>query len=215
MNNTMTARSLGLALCHDCHLLVEWPQLVDNQKAFCPRCRARIYQRKPDSLKRTWALVIASLLLYLPANLLPMTYTRSLGGVQTDTIMSGVVHFIKTGSFGVALIIFVASICVPLLKLLILTCLLLSIEFRLQWRLKDRTRLFRIIAAIGRWSMLDIYVVTIVVALVKLGSLMSIDAGPAAFYFAAVVVLTMLAAKSFDPRLMWDVVEEGYESERL
>lgn len=206
-----TARQCGLVLCHDCNMLVQWPTYVPGQVALCPRCGAHLHQRKPNSLMRTWALVLAAAIFYVPANLLPIMITSSFGDVQADTIMSGVIHFLKTGSFGIALVIFVASILIPLAKILILSYLLLTVHLRIAWRPKDRTLLYRITEAVGRWSMLDIYVVTVVVALVKFGSLAYVDAGPATFYFAAVVVLTMFAAESFDSRLLWDVLEDDHE----
>jgi len=166
-----------------------------------------LHRRKPNSVSRTWALVIAAFVFYLPANLLPMTHTTSLGHVQSDTIMSGVIYFVQSGSWPVALVIFVASVFVPLLKLLILTLLLISVQRRSNWRPVDRTRLYRLTEAVGRWSMVDVYVVTILVALVNLGALANITPGPAAIYFAAVVVITMFAAMAFDPRLIWDVME--------
>jgi paraquat-inducible protein A len=153
-------------------------------------------------------LVVAATILYIPANLLPMTVTSAVGTTQADTIMSGVIYFIHSGSWEIAAIIFIASVFVPLLKLLILVILLVSVQLRWHWRPKDRTMLYRLTEAVGRWSMLDVYVVTILVALVKLGAIASIEAGPAAVYFAAVVVITMIAAESFDPRLIWDALEE-------
>lgn len=204
----LTAKQLGLVSCHDCHFLSQRPQLAGGQQAFCPRCGAVLHQRTPNSLGRTWALVIAALFLYLPANLLPMTVSTTLGDQQSDTILSGVIYFVHEGSWAVALIIFVASIFIPLMKILILSFLLLSVQFRSKWHLRDRTRLYRLTDVVGRWSMVDIYVVTIVVSLVKLGAIGNIDAGPASGYFAALVVISMLAAESFDPRLIWDVLEE-------
>ncbi len=202
-----TARQLGLLSCHDCHLLVEPPKGEDHALA-CPRCGANLHQRKPYSVSRTWGLVIAATILYIPANVLPMTITSSIAGVQADTIMSGVIYFIHSDSWGIALVIFVASIFVPLLKLLTLIYLLLSVQLGWHSRPKDRTVLYRLTEAVGRWSMLDVFVVTILVALVKLGAVASIEAGPATVYFAAVVVITMFAADSFDPRLIWDALEE-------
>jgi paraquat-inducible protein A len=154
-------------------------------------------------------LVLAAVLLYLPANLLPVMHTTSWGRVQSDTIMSGVIYFAQTGSWPIALVIFVASIVVPLAKLLILSFLMLTVQRRSRWRPVDRTRLYRVTEVIGRWSMLDVYVVTILVALVNLGNLASIEAGPGAVFFAAVVVITMFAAAGFDPRLIWDVMEDS------
>jgi paraquat-inducible protein A len=125
--------------------------------------------------------------------------------------MSGVIYFMTTGMWPIALVIFIASILIPLSKLLILSYLLISVQRKSNWRPHDRTRLYRITEAVGRWSMLDIFVVAILVALVKLGALATIEAGPAAVFFAAVVVITMFAAMSFDPRLIWDEMEQRYE----
>lgn len=202
--NGMTARQQGLINCHDCHLLVEAAQGHHR----CPRCGAHFHLRKPNSLARTWALVCAALILIIPANVLPITVTTSLGAKQADTIISGVIYFMQSGSWEIAVVIFVASVFVPAVKLLILILLLASVHWRWRWRPKDRTTLYRLTELVGRWSMVDIYVVTILVALVKLGAVAAIEAGPAAVYFAAVVVITMFAAENFDPRLIWDVIEE-------
>ena len=202
MNRPATARSLGLARCHDCGLLVA------ANCTLCPRCGAHLHLRKPDSLGRTTALVLAALVLYLPANLLPITVTTAIGTRQADTILSGVIYFMQTGSWEIASVIFIASVFVPFAKLIILVLLLVSVRFRWRWRPRDRTVLYRLTELVGRWSMVDIYVVTILVALVRLGAVATIEAGPAAVYFAAVVVLTMFAAESFDPRLIWDALEE-------
>jgi paraquat-inducible protein A len=203
-----TARQLGLLSCHACHLLSAAPPGGERAHLHCPRCGAPLHIRKPNSLARTWALLLAAAILYIPANVLPMTISSTLGTSQADTIMSGVIYFIHTDAWEIALVIFIASIFVPLAKLMILVCLLLSVHFRWHWRPRDRTALYRLTETVGRWSMLDIFVVTILVALVKLGAVADIEAGPAAPFFAAVVVLTMFAASSFDPRLIWDVLEE-------
>jgi paraquat-inducible protein A len=205
----MTARNAHLLSCHSCHLLSRVPSADKHPVLVCPRCGASLHPRKPNSIKRTWALILAACIFYIPANVLPITTVVSLGNAQSDTIMSGVIYFIKTGMWPIALVIFVASILVPLLKLLILTFLVISVQRRSTWRQKDRTRLYRIIEAIGRWSMMDIYVVTILVALVNLGSLATIRAQPGAVFFAAVVVITIIAAMSFDPRLIWDAKESA------
>ena len=202
MNRPATARSLGLVRCHDCSLLAA------AHLQTCPRCGAHLHLRKPDSLGRTTALVLAALILYLPANLLPITVTTAIGTRQADTILSGVIYFMQTGSWEIASVIFIASVFVPFAKLVILILLLVSVRFRWRWRPRDRTVLYRLTELVGRWSMVDIYVVTILVALVRLGAVATIEAGPAAVYFAAVVVLTMFAAESFDPRLIWDALEE-------
>lgn len=205
-HKALTARKLGLFSCEDCQLLSRTDR--DNNRPCCPRCGAPLHLRKPQSIARTLALITAAALLYIPANVLPITVTATLGDQQNDTILSGVIYFIGDGSWGVALVIFVASIIIPLAKLLILGYLLATVKFRSAWRPRDRTALYRLTEAVGRWSMVDIYVVTILVALVKLGAVATIEAGPAAGYFAAVVVITMFAARNFDPRLIWDVLEE-------
>ncbi len=209
MKRGATARSQGLISCHSCRLLSR-PPAADARHLRCPRCGAPLHSRIPNSLGRCWALVIAAAILYVPANLLPITSTTSLGGEQLDTILSGVIYFIRSGNWLIALVIFVASILVPLAKLLILAYLLISVQLGIRWRPRDRTRFYRLVDLIGRWSMLDIYVLTVVVALVKLGALATIEAKVGAVYFGAVVVLTLLAAASFDPRLLWDTLEEGH-----
>ena len=208
-----TAQSSSLLSCGICHLLVRKPPGAADPAGKCPRCGAALHPRKPNSIARTWALVIAALIFYVPANVLPITKVTSLGATQSDTIMSGVIYFINSGMWPIALVIFVASVFVPVLKLLILLFLVISVQRRSQWRPKDRTRLYRITEAIGRWSMTDIFVVTILVALVHLGALANIEAQAGAVFFAAVVVITMLAAMSFDPRLIWDVKEPQDECE--
>ena len=205
-NGSVTAAEAGLVSCHSCQLLCRAPK--DSSNACCPRCNDSLHRRKPASLSRTWALVIAAMLLYIPANVLPITETTSLGHTQSDTILSGVVYFMLSGSWHIALIIFVASIVVPLVKLVVLVYLLLSVQFKWLWRPKERTRIHHLTEAVGRWSMVDIYVVTVLVAMVRMDALAEVTAGPAGLYFAAVVVLTMLAADSFDPRLIWDAVKE-------
>jgi paraquat-inducible protein A len=199
-----TASAADCARCHDCGLLCRLPSHAAGR---CPRCGAEVHERKPRSLERTWAWLIAAALCYLPANLLPIMKVTSLGRAQADTIMSGVVYLLLHGMWPLALVVFVASVFVPLLKLAILLGLLLSVHRGSRWRPVDRTRLYRITELIGRWSMVDIFVVTILVALVHLGNLATVEAQTGAVFFGAVVVLTMLAAESFDPRLIWDRLE--------
>jgi paraquat-inducible protein A len=202
----LTAAACGLLSCHVCGLVSKAPRT--GGAAHCPRCFAKLHFRKPDSIARTWALLIAAGIMYVPANLLPMMETSSLFGSQDDTIMSGVVYLWHSGSWDLALIVFIASIMVPLLKLIALTLLLISVQRRSVWQPVQRTRLYRLVELVGRWSMLDIYVVTILAALVQIGSLATIKAGPAAMAFGAVVVLTMFAAMQFDPRLIWDPLQK-------
>jgi paraquat-inducible protein A len=193
--------------CHMCGLLSRRPSDESAAPPFCPRCGEPLHRRKPDSLGRTWALVIAAVVLYIPANVLPVMHTTVLGKVHSDTILSGVLYFVRTGSWHIALIIFTASVVVPALKLLILGFLLISVQRRSDWHPQERTRLYRITEAIGRWSMVDIFVVTVMVALLNMGQMADIDAGLGAVFFGAVVVITMFAANSFDPRLIWDAME--------
>ncbi len=200
-----TALKLGLVNCHDCHLLVEVEEV--ERHPHCPRCGAHLHQRKPNSLNRTWALLCAALVMIVPANVLPMTVTTTLGAKQADTIMSGVIYFMQSGSWEIAAVIFIASIFVPFAKLCILIFLLCSVQFRWKWRPKDRTSLYRLTELVGRWSMVDIFMISILVALVDLGAVATVEPGIGALCFASVVVLTMLAATSFDSRLIWDVRE--------
>jgi len=170
-----------------------------------------LHGRKPASIQKTWALLIAAIVCYLPANLLPIMSVTSLGQTQSDTILSGVIFLLGHGMWPLALVVFVASVLVPMLKLVILVYLLISVQLRSARRPRDRTRLYRITEAVGRWSMVDIYVVTILVALVRLGNLATIEAESGAIFFAAVVVITMFAAMSFDPRIIWDIWEQGHD----
>jgi paraquat-inducible protein A len=204
----MTAKKSGMVSCSCCHLLCDPPQLEENQQGHCPRCDSVLHSRKPNSLSRCWALVIAACVLMVPAQMMPITITSAIGFSQADTIMSGVIYFTHSGLWPIALIIFIASVFVPVAKLLILVLLMLSVQLRWHWRPRDRTRLYRVTELVGRWSMVDVYVVTILVALVKLGAIAAIDAGPGAAFFAGVVIITMFAAESFDPRLIWDVLED-------
>ena len=205
-----TAASLDLLSCSACGLLCRPAR--HRSDGDCPRCAARLHSRIPHSVARTWAFLLAAYLLYIPANLLPIMETRSLFGAQSDTIMSGVVFLWVSGSRMLAMIVFVASILVPMFKLLALTVLTLSVQRRSAWQPQHRAWLYRVIEAIGRWSMLDIYVVALMVTLVQINTLARIEAGNGAAAFGAVVVLTILAAKSFDPRLIWDYL--GSDNDR-
>ena len=205
-----TAANAALLSCHSCSLLSRAPR-APHADVICPRCGAALHARKPNSIARTWALILAAYLFYIPANVLPVMAVTSLGKTQADTILSGVIYLLLHGMWPLALLIFFASVMVPMLKLVILTFLLVSVQRRSRWRPVDRTRLYRITEAVGRWSMVDIYVVTILVALVKLGNLATIEARAGAVFFAAVVISTMFAAMTFDPRSIWDVMETKHE----
>ena len=202
MSAAPTAARLGLLACEVCRLVSRAP--APGSDAHCPRCGATLHTRKPASLARTWAFLIAAMILYVPANMLPIMDTSSLFGTQRDTILSGVAFLWASGSFMLATIVFFASIMVPLAKMIALAVLAGSVQMRSVWHPRTRTRVYRVVEFIGRWSMLDIYVVTIMVALVQVSTLASIHAGPGAAAFGATVVLTLFAASSFDPRLIWD-----------
>ena len=201
----MTAKRAGLLACHSCGRVE--PRIRSITPQHCGRCGARLHSRNPDSLMRTWALLIAAALLYIPANLLPVMHTASLLGSEDDTIMSGVVYFWTSGDWPLAVIVFVASIMVPMLKLSVLVLLTATCQWRSRWQPEQRTTLYRMVERIGRWSMLDVFVVTLTVALVRFKSLAVITAGPGAIAFGSVVILTMMASMQFDPRLIWDNVE--------
>jgi paraquat-inducible protein A len=204
-----TAAGAGLFVCHDCGLLSK-PQ-PGSHEGTCPRCGSALHFRKPGSIARTWAFVIAAVVLYIPANVLPVMDTSSLFGEQTDTIMSGVVFLWVSGSWPLAVLVFIASIAVPMLKIISLIFLVLTAQLRWRWLPEKRTRIYRVVELVGRWSMLDIYVITILVALVQFSALATIMAGPGSIAFGSVVVLTMLSAMSFDPRLIWDPLEPDHE----
>jgi len=200
MTRCASASALGLAGCAVCGELNKTTGLDCS----CWRCGTKLHHRKPNSLSRSWAYLVAAAILYVPANLYPVLESRTVAGDASHTIMEGVVLLWQGGSWPLALLVFFASIVVPLLKLLAMTLLLVSVHARSAWRLHERARLFRLLEFVGRWSMLDIYVVAVLVALVRLRSLATMDAGPGALAFGAVVVLSMLAAQAFDPRLLWD-----------
>ncbi|WP_321967812.1 paraquat-inducible protein A [Burkholderia cepacia] len=200
---TPTAARAGLASCHTCGLV----QTLDHHHIACVRCGTVLHFRRANSLARTWAFLIAAVILYIPANLLPVMRTASIVGSEEDTIMSGVVYFWTSGDWPLAVVVFVASILVPMLKLSVLLILVISAQRRSAWRPLQRTRLFRIVERVGRWSMLDIFVITLTVGLVQFRSLAVVTAGPGALAFGSVVILTMIALMQFDPRLIWDPVE--------
>nr|WP_284047694.1 paraquat-inducible protein A [Halomonas gemina] len=191
----------GLAGCATCGLV---NRLESDGHGRCRRCGEGLHARLPHSLQRTWALLAAATVMYLPANLYPIMTTTSLGHASPSTIIGGVVELIQMGSWPVAVVIFVASVIVPVGKLVALAWLCLVVKRSDELNAATRTRLYRLTEFIGRWSMVDVFVVAILVALIRAGALMSITPGPAALAFGAVVVSTMLAAMTFDPRLLWD-----------
>jgi len=199
---TATALRAGLVSCEACGLLSRPAETAEP--GHCPRCGGELVWRRHESIQRTWALVIAAAICYIPANVLPVLTTTALGSTDSDTIMGGVVFLYTSGSWPLALAVLVASVMIPLGKLMALTYLLITVQRGVPGSDRDRTRLYRLVEVVGRWSMLDVFVDTFTVALVQLQPLMSVKPGPGVVFFAAVVVLTMLAAMSFDPRLIWD-----------
>jgi paraquat-inducible protein A len=197
------AGDLNLLACHACGLVLHgaWK----SSPCFCPRCDQSLHRRKPDSHARTWAFLIAAAILYIPANVLTVMHTATLFGADDNTILSGVVELWNGGAWDLAVIVFTASIAVPLIKMACLLLLLLSSRRgSARWR-RERTRIYRMVELIGRWSMLDVFVVALLLSLVRFGVVAEVRAGPGIVAFCAVVILTMLASMSFDPRLIWDV----------
>lgn len=193
-----SAAALGLVSCHVCY------KLAHGQQHRCPRCGSALHLRIPNSLQRTLALLITALVLYIPANVLPIMTTTQLGRSTDSTILGGVILLVGMGSYPVAAVIFIASVLVPVGKFIAIAWLLWSVARRHRSSHRQRTVLYRATQFIGRWSMTDVFVVTILVALIHLGGLLRITPGAAAVAFGGVVVVTMLAAESFDPRLIWD-----------
>ncbi|MGH8354300.1 MAG: paraquat-inducible protein A [Pseudomonas sp.] len=201
----MRALDAGVLICPECHQLNR--QEAEHDRQPCTRCGAQVHARRPNSLMRTWALLLTAAILYIPANLLPIMTVSSFGKGSPDTIMSGVIALAQHGMLPIAAVVFVASILVPTFKLVGISLLLYSVQRHQPLSARQRILMYRFIEWIGRWSMLDIFVIAILVALVNFGSLASVEAGFGSVAFACVVVLTMLAAVTFDPRLIWDNTE--------
>ncbi len=199
--STSRAASFRLAGCHICEKVS--PVSLGN----CPRCGARLHLRKPDSIARTLALVVAAALMYIPANMLPIMSIRELGVLTESTIVQGLVQFWDAGSYPIAIVIFTASILIPLLKIFALLWLCAAAKGLVPHSSKILGKVYWVTELLGRWSMVDIFVVAILVTMVQLGNYMSVTPGPGALAFAVVVILTMFAAMSFDPKLLWDQLE--------
>jgi len=196
-----TGRSLGLLVCQNCRATV---RAVAAPYSHCSRCQSTLHERKPHSLVITTMLVLCAAVLYVPANVLPVMTTRTFFEDENDTIISGVLVLIDSGSWPIALLVFIASIVVPLLKILALGALLYSAWARSPRLRLQRSKLFRLVEFIGRWSMLDIYAISLLATLVQVQSFAMVLVGWGAWAFGAVVVLTMLATRTFDERLLWD-----------
>lgn len=199
-----TAKQLNMVACHYCGKV--WH--LSSQQQHCLHCHGPLHQRKPNSLARSWAYLIAACIMYVPANLMPIMITNTLFMSEKSTIMEGVVLFWVTDEKLIAIIIFIASFVVPLMKIFSLFLLLISAKRGFTWGLIPRTRLYQILEFIGRWSMLDVFVVALMVGLVQLPGFASIEPGFGVIAFSAVVVLTMLSSMSFDPRLIWDAAQQ-------
>ena len=195
------AARVGLAGCHTCGKVS--PVALGD----CPRCGTHLHLRKPNSIQRTIALMIAAAALYIPANILPIMTVVELGDITENTIFTGMRTFWRQGAYPIAIVIFTASILIPLLKIIALTWLCLAASGKLNPSPGMLGKVYWFTELLGRWSMVDIFVVGILVALVQLGNYMTITPGPGALAFAGVVVLTMFAAMSFEPRLLWDRLE--------
>ncbi len=193
-------------ICHSCDFTI-WYKKNEKRATYCPRCGDKLHQRKINSLQRTWALLCTAVILSIPANMLPIMEVEYFGVIKKTTIMDGIIYFFQDGAYGIGLIILTASILVPVFKILGLTIILLTIHFRVPTGLKRKMTMFRFIEFIGRWSMLDIFVIALLSALVQFGFLSTIKTAPAAIYFTCVVLCTMSAAITFDTRLLWNTSE--------
>jgi paraquat-inducible protein A len=203
----MTAREpmamqSGFALCKHCGLLSKL--MPARETNYCPRCGHELAFRRKNVIQRTWALIIAAAICYIPANILPVMTSITLVSAEEDTIIDGVMLLYLTGSWHLALIVLIASVIIPMAKLFALAYLLITVQRRSLKSNRERVKLYRLVEFIGRWSMLDVFVIAFVVALVQIKPLMAAEPRAGVVFFAAVVVLTIFAAQSFDPRLIWD-----------
>ena len=205
----MTVTQSGLILCLTCNKLIRKNSMIPDSSHRCPRCGSKIDVRIPGSLSQTWALVITGLLLLIPANICPITQVIRFGSGSPDTIISGVGDLLRSGMVPIAIIVFMASIVVPIFKLIGLAFLLLSIQFKWRFSAFHCTVMYRFISLIGRWSMLDLFMLSILTALVDMDAVSSVTPGPGATAFASVVVITLFASMSFDPRMIWDLKESS------
>jgi paraquat-inducible protein A len=196
------AADRGLAGCHTCGKVS--PVSLD----LCPRCGTKLHLRKPASIESTIALMVAAAALYIPSHLLPIMTVVELGDVTHNTIIGGMMTFWRTGAYPIAIVIFTASILIPFLKIAALSWLCAAASGKVHPSPAALGRIYWFTELLGRWSMIDIFVVGIMVSVVQLGNYMTISAGPGALAFAGVVVLTMFAAMRFEPRLLWDRLDE-------
>jgi paraquat-inducible protein A len=207
-----TAKDNNLALCPKCHKVNFVGGAASDEKIQCSRCRGLFYQRKYRSLQYTLAWSIAALIAFIPANHYPIMIIYTLGLGEPSTILSGIGQFIDSGLYPIAIIIFTASILVPLLKILGLFVLVYRAYTGIRLRPDKHSKFYHMLEFLGPWSMLDVFVVALLVAVVELGFVTSISAGPAINYFTLTVIFTMIAANSFDSRLLWDKQQNSEES---
>jgi len=207
LNKENSALEQGYLSCRHCHKLIKQDDQVLH---YCPRCHSKVYPRIPHSLRWSWALLLSGFFLYIPANILPIMTLNKMWVLRTDTIMSGIINLYNIGMAPIAAIVFTASVLVPLLKMLALAYILLAIQFKKNRSYLLDCRMFRIVEFIGRWSMLDIFVISILLGIVKFGNVASVNLEPASLLFEIVVILTMLAALSLDSRLIWDSRHDGH-----
>lgn len=196
---------LDLAACETCELVVRMTELLVGT---CPRCGEPVRSRKHDARTRSWAFLSAAAILYIPANMLVMMRTEQFPSHREDTILSGIAYLWTEGSVSLAVLVFAASIVIPLVKIASLGVLLVTTGQHSSWRPHGRTLLYRVLEVVGHWSMLDVFVVALLTAVVQLGRFAKVEPGPAVLPFAGVVILTMLASSSFDPRAIWDRGDE-------
>lgn len=199
----LTAREAGLARCTYCGALHRVPVATN-----CRMCGSDVVARKPFSLQRTWAFLFMGMMAYIPANILPIMYTNSFSGATSDTILSGVLALAYSGSWLVALIVFVASVVIPVTKFIVIAGLALSLHFRWDMSKHTRHRLHTMTEFIGRWSMIDVFVVAVLAALIQLGAILTVEPGWGISAFALSVIFTMLSATALDPRLIWDGIHD-------
>ena len=199
----LTARAAGLAGCRACGLVSQ------RGTPSCPRCGGALHSREPQSLQRVWAWLLVGLICYVPANLLPMMITSAAGKTYRSNILGGVIDLVHHGALGVAAVVFVASIVIPVSKFGVIAMLAISVQRRSRIPVHARIHLYHAVEFIGRWSMVDVFVVAILAALVRMGFFASIDPGPAAIFFALSVAFTMISAQAMDPRLIWDSASDA------
>ncbi|MCC9622725.1 paraquat-inducible protein A [Thalassospira sp. MA62] len=193
--------------CHHCAMVV---MTNGETSTTCPRCGGKVHYRKPRSLSRAWAFLVTAMVLYIPANVFPIMTVTYLGRAEADTILSGIVSLVSAGEWPIAIVVFLASLLVPIIKILLLGWVYFSTWYGISGPLRERTLIYRITELIGRWSMVDVFMVSILTALVKLGNIATVEPGFGAVAFCGVVIATMLSAMAFDPRLIWDRATQSH-----